>query len=1043
MNIKKHLTGALARLRLVTRPRASLVAISILGTALAVVPGASPAAAAPLRQTSIITNNIQGESDHTAAKWNSQVESFARSAEIVLIQEAGPQGPSGASRQADITTADGDTVRYSRWRARAGRLQPDPHHVFFIQTDDNGGRGQGGRVNIATITRQQPDEVRVVTNPVQAGRAALGVRFGNDWYFNVHGLSGRRTGDPNATGGGADSATLLTAIRDSVRSWGAHYQWTAGGDFNIEPEQLQRRATFPSGSARVYNPGRPTHQSGRELDYFVSSDADTGGSTATVPRGAGADHYPVQWGGLRAAAEPPEMKVMPLGDSTFGTSEWAGYGTVLAGSLSTIWMYLAQISKRQNVPVDFVGSDSPGHKGDPAYEGAPGEEIDAIAKRSAQALPKYRPNIVTLQAGTYDMKNGKQDGAAQRLKSLVDQIQQESPSTVVAVATLGPSTDSTVQSRITAYNAEIRTMVDAWQSAGRHVVLADTSALTTSDLSGDGLTPNDSGTKKIAEAFDGAIRYALLMGWVADPGSGDGGDTGDGGQDDGFGQQVAVAAYTSPVGDPKAWDRMIGASSDKMSVLVANVLNGPGSQPVEEWRKVIDRAHASGKRVLGYVDTGYFGQADNRRTRLGSLDAADWVAQIEQDVNTWYQLYGSSIDGIFFDDGFNACGDNNKFPALYSEVNDYVKRLHRGALTVLNPGTIVPQCYEGSADILLTYEGSYAGYFGKAANPELNYKPLGWTPKSSSEIWHIIYDVPADGIDRTAKAARDRGAGYVQITDDVMPNPYDQQPGADYLAAEQAAVPGGTPKAAPPTPYNRNSGTATPAPPDGLKATATDYSSSSIQWQPVADAARYVVRVNGEIVAVLPGSMHQATLGGLEPGGTSYTLSVNAQSAAGRESAASNSVTVKTESLPGGRTVGNVKVAAGADSTTVSADFYVPYSFRRVYFWKDSSTEHDDSPCWPINTNQWGYVCAQYMMENNTLMSYTGTKGEWSWSPMGSATPSVDGYTYSWKLPIGTSKTLADHVVIQAEGYGPRADVFTPCPAIAGGPDGKGRYCAK
>ncbi len=1021
VNLNKHLTGALARLRLVTRPRAALVTLSILGTALVVAPGVSPAAAAPLRQTSIITNNIQGEGDGKASKWTSQVENYARDAEIVLIQEAGPQGPSHGTQQPDVTTADGDTVRHSTWQPFTSRVQPSPYHVFFIQTDDNGGRGQGGRVNLATITHNQPDEVRVVTNPIARGRAALGVRFGDDWYFNVHGLSG----------GGGDSNTLLTAIRDSVRSWGAQYRWTAGGDFNVDPETLQHRGTFPVG-AHVYNSGESTHQTGGELDYFVSSDDNAGDATASRMPGGSSDHYPVWWGGMRAAAEPPELKVMPLGDSTIGTAEKIGYGATLAGSLYAL---ISLVSKKRDVPVDFVGSGSTG-KGAPAYEGAPGEQISAIAKRSTTALPKYRPNIVTLQAGTYDMRDGKQDGAAQRLKDLVDQIQKDNPGTVVALATLGPATDPAVQARITAYNAEIRKMVGAWQSAGRHVVLADTDAMTTADLSGDGLTPNDSGNKKIAKAFEDAIRWALVMDWVAEP------QAGDSGTDDGFGQQIAVAAYTSPVGDPKAWDRMIGASSDKMSVLVANVLNGPGSERVEEWRKVIDRAHASGKRVLGYVDTGYFGRADNRRTRLGSLDPADWVAQIEQDVNTWYKLYGSSIDGIFFDDGFNECGANNEFPALYSEVNDYVKGMHRGALTVLNPGTIVPQCYEGSADILLTYEGSYAGYFGKADNPELNYKPLGWTPKSSSEIWHIIYDVPADGIDRTAKASRERGAGYIQITDDVMPNPYDQQPSTDYLTTLQAAVPGGTPRAATKD-YPRPEGPA-PAAPGALQATSTDYSSTTIDWQPVADATHYVVRVNGDIAAVLPPSMHKTTLGGLEPGGTSYTLSVNAQNSNGQESAASNSVTVKTKSLPGGRTVGNVKFKATADSTTVSADFYVPYSFRRIYIWPDDGWNHDTRlPCWPINYNQWGYVCAAYMLENNTLMAYTGTHGEWSWSsPLGSATPTVDGYTYTWTLPIGNAKAPTNHLVIQAEGYGPRAEVFTPCPTTAGGPDGNGRYCA-
>jgi Spherulation-specific family 4 len=223
------------------------------------------------------------------------------------------------------------------------------------------------------------------------------------------------------------------------------------------------------------------------------------------------------------------------------------------------------------------------------------------------------------------------------------------------------------------------------------------------------------------------------------------------------GQQIAVASYIYPTDG--AWDRLIAASSSKASVVVANVLNGPGAEKVPAWGSVIDRAHASGKRVLGYVDTGYFGQSDQRRTRLGSLSPADWFLQIQEDVNMWYRLYGGTVDGIFFDDGFNACGPDNQFPDWYQELSDQVKRQHPGALTVLNPGTIVPQCYEGD----------YSGYVGANPNPALNYKDLGWTPKSPSEIWHIVYCTSPDHIQDVASAAKQRGAGYVEITDDLLP----------------------------------------------------------------------------------------------------------------------------------------------------------------------------------------------------------------------------------------------------------------------------------
>lgn len=72
-------------------------------------------------------------------------------------------------------------------------------------------------------------------------------------------------------------------------------------------------------------------------------------------------------------------------------------------------------------------------------------------------------------------------------------------------------------------------------------------------------------------------------------------------------EQIALASYVNPLADPVAWDRMIAYPSNKVSVLVANVLNGPDTTVNEDWAKVIDRAHASGKRILGYVRTGYLG----------------------------------------------------------------------------------------------------------------------------------------------------------------------------------------------------------------------------------------------------------------------------------------------------------------------------------------------------------------------------------------------------------------------------------------------------
>lgn len=482
----------------------------------------------------------------------------------------------------------------------------------------------------------------------------------------------------------------------------------------------------------------------------------------------------------------------------------------------------------------------------------------------------------------------------------------------------------------------------------------------------------------------------------------------------------AIASYIHPGADPAAWDRLIGARSDKVGVLVANVLNGPDSKRNSTWAGVIDRGRASGKKVLGYVPTGYLGLTGTT-TRLGSDDMDDWIAQIEQDVDTWYRLYGDSIGGIFFDEGYNVCGVDNDYANYYEELNRYAKTRHPGAMTVLNPGTVVPQCYEDTADVLMTYESDYAAYYGNNANSALNYKELDWTPQNSSKIWHIIYGVPASEVTRVAATAKERGAGYLQITDDVLPNPYDTLPSGDYWAAHQNAVSGGSPVVAPVAPFSDTQGPPM-QPATNLTVSKVDYTSVSLAWQKSStQIARYFVRLNGETVASLPGNFHTTTIGGLDPGGNTYTLDVVAQNYYGAVSATSNSVTATTLSLPGGKTIINPKVTHSGGTVTYSADFLAPYSFHRLFV----SPSGSGVTCWWITTPGDPF-CGHWVIENSTLLSYAGTQvGEWSWSPIAYTPPTVNGYTYSWTVNAADIAGSSDYVSFQGEGYSALTNIYT------------------
>ncbi|KAJ0413256.1 fibronectin type III domain protein [Aspergillus carlsbadensis] len=509
----------------------------------------------------------------------------------------------------------------------------------------------------------------------------------------------------------------------------------------------------------------------------------------------------------------------------------------------------------------------------------------------------------------------------------------------------------------------------------------------------------------------------------------------------GAGQQIALASYINPLADPVAWDRMIDYPSDMVSVLVANVLNGPDTTVNGDWAKVINRAYTSGKRILGYVRTGYLGQSQQKfETRLGSTNLADWISQIQTDVDLWYELYPGKIGGIFFDEGWNDCGPNNLYADLYRFISDTTKRRHPNAFTVLNPGATMPQCFENSADTLMTFEQSYDTYMNNyIANPD-------WAPKDPRKLWHIIYDVPASDVGKVAALALERGVGLVHITDDVLPNPYDTLPSEAYMKAIMDVLKGGGPDVSSPSSYPKDG---TPGvKPGPLTVTGSDYSSVSLQWDVSSRAPVYAYAIfqDGKEVARLLGTMSRVTIGNIPPGST-MSFVVRAIGTDGAMTDASNSVSASTNPLPGNQAVTDVKVTTSASSTKISADFLVPYAFMRVYLTDPDTNCH--MPSWPINFNVGNFICTHYMVENEILYKYSGAElaeGEtnypWAWTSQGAAPATRSGYTWTWTLPVGTNAIDSNYFSIQAQGYGPLTNVFHPCPSEwDSGTKSAGAYC--
>lgn len=205
----------------------------------------------------------------------------------------------------------------------------------------------------------------------------------------------------------------------------------------------------------------------------------------------------------------PALRVMPLGDSiTYGTASSTG-----AGYRSKLWGYLVDGERE----VDFVGSRQAGTLPDPDNEGHPGRRIDEIADLAYCPVQKYRPNVVTLHAGTNDMNQEFELATApDRLGALIDQTLKDAPEATVLVATLVPATKEGMQPLIDAYNARIPGIVKQRQDQGKHVRLVDMGEVTTADLA-QPAHPNDNGYRKMADAFYWGILESESAGWIKDP----------------------------------------------------------------------------------------------------------------------------------------------------------------------------------------------------------------------------------------------------------------------------------------------------------------------------------------------------------------------------------------------------------------------------------------------------------------------------------------------------------------------------------------------
>jgi hypothetical protein len=68
-------------------------------------------------------------------------------------------------------------------------------------------------------------------------------------------------------------------------------------------------------------------------------------------------------------------------------------------------------------------------------------------------------------------------------------------------------------------------------------------------------------------------------------------------------------------------------------------------------------------------------------------------------------------------------------------------------------------------------------------------------------------------------------------------------------------------------------------------------------------------------------------------------------------------------------------------------------------------------------------IGADYVIENGTLYKYAGSGNDWTWTQVDGVTPSINGYTITWTIPLAdiTNRATTQKVVFEGNGFAPTA----------------------
>lgn len=232
-----------------------------------------------------ITWNMQGANEQgtngSQSKWTTVIPQmlspYGGNAEILALQEPGgpltnaiPPPAAGAPA---ISGPGAATVPVQEFQLNFGtERRPKIFYIYYWDYSQ--------RTNLAIISRSRAEEIIVFPTLLSGRRPVIGIRIGDDYFFNLHAGAHRNNEAPAQVI--AIEQYMANIINGTPRTAAnPNANWMIMGDFNREPVDLENHLPVPPpGTQRriIYNGRSATQTSGRELDYAVA-----GG--ATVPGG--------------------------------------------------------------------------------------------------------------------------------------------------------------------------------------------------------------------------------------------------------------------------------------------------------------------------------------------------------------------------------------------------------------------------------------------------------------------------------------------------------------------------------------------------------------------------------------------------------------------------------------------------------------------------------------------------------------------------------------------------------------------------------------